>query len=85
MFIQVCKGEMTMSGICFTMFWQQKRVFDEASVTKFWKLQNLGSGGSLCYFPHFCECLKFFIYKITKQNKNSCSFPTTIVSKLETV
>lgn len=35
MFIQVCKGEMTMSGICFTMFWQQKRVFDEASVTKF--------------------------------------------------
>ena len=49
MFIEVCKGEMTMSGICFTIFCQEKKVFDEASVTKFWELQNLGSGGSLYY------------------------------------
>ena len=74
MFIEVCKGEMTMSGICFTIFCQEKKVFDEASVTKFWELQNLGSGGSLYYFPHFCEYLKisidFNLYKIEEFSNN---------------
>lgn len=49
-------------------------VIDEISVTEFWKLQNLGNGDSLYYLPYFSVCLKFFIYKITKQNKNPCSF-----------
>lgn len=44
------------------------------SMTKFWKLQNLSNGDSLHYFPYFNVCLKIFIYKITKQKKNPCSF-----------
>ena len=85
MFIEVCKGEMTMSGICFKNILARNKGVWWSKYDKILKLQNLGSGGSLCYFPHFCECLKNFIYKITKRNKNSCSFPTTIVSKLEPV
>lgn len=44
-------------------------------------VQNLGNGDSLYYFPYFNVCLIFFIYIITKQNKNPHS-TITIVSNI---
>lgn len=49
-------------------------VINEASLIKFWKFQNLGNGSSWYYFPYFYVCLKFFIYKIIKLNKNILSY-----------
>lgn len=49
MLTQGCKGEMTISGIYSKIFWPEKGCIDEASM----KLQNVGNGGSLYYFPYY--------------------------------
>ena len=73
MFIEVCKGEMTISGICFKIFLQEKGCLMKQVRQNFENCRIWVMGVHYAIFPT-CVCLKFFIYKITKQNKNPCFF-----------